>query len=225
MPDRTGAYRGARAGDDGRVCPDIGPEERRPTIGPAASRGALGLNLSFRTRLMIGLIAAAIAPLAVFGAIVFLLGGAVDDATIGRILLLVLVFAAMVAVLLSYLLAADLTAPLRAIAAAVDRTSAGDLSTPIVVPGEDELARLAESHNRLAADLERRNRELGRILEAIENGTPRDSQDFIAGRAAHDAMAAFGMIDAYVILVDPREIPTEERVPGEPLPVRATLRL
>ena len=192
--------------------------------GPALGSG-LGLNLSFRTRLTIGLVAASLIPLAGFGAILLILGSPAQSSTIGRLLLFVLVVAAMIAILLAYLLAADLTAPLRAIAAAVERTSAGDLSTPIVVPGEDELARLADSHNRLAADLERRNRELGRILQAIESGSPRDSQDFIAGRAAHDAMTAFGMIDADVLLVDPREIPTEERVPGESLPVRAILRV
>jgi signal transduction histidine kinase len=93
------------------------------------------------------------------------------------------------------------------------------------VPGDDELAQLADSHNRLAADLERRNHELGRILEAIERASPRDTADFIAGRAAHDATTAFGMIDATVLLVPPREIPTEERVPGESLPVRAVLKL
>ena len=225
MPDRAGAYRGDRPGDEGLVFPDIGPEERRPTIGPAVPRGPFGLGLSFRTRLLMGLIAAAISPLAVFGAVVFLLGRAVDDATVGRILLLVLVFAAMTAVLLAYLLAADLTAPLRAIAAAVERTSAGDLSTPIVVPGEDELARLAESHNRLAGDLERRNRELGRILVALESGSPRDSPEFIAGRAAGDARTAFGLIDAEVFLVDPATVPAEERIPGESLPVRAVLHV
>ena len=187
--------------------------------------GGFGLNFSFRTRLTIGLVAAALIPLAGFGAILLILQSPAQSATLGRLLLFVLVVAAMLAILLAYLLAADLTAPLRAIAAAVERTSAGDLSTPIVVAGEDELARLADSHNRLAADLERRNRELGRILEAIESGSPRDSQDFIAGRAAHDAQSAFGMIDAYVLMVNPREIPTEERIPGESLPVRAVLHL
>jgi two-component system sensor histidine kinase VicK len=192
-----------------------------------AGEGGLGLslNLSFRTRLTIGLVAAALIPLAGFGAVLLIVESPAQSATIGRLLLFVLVVAAMIAILLAYLLATDLTAPLRAIAAAVDRTSAGDLSTPIIVPGDDELARLAESHNRLAADLERRNRELGRILEAIENASPRDSRDFIAGRAGHDAMTAFGMIDAYVLMVDPREIPAEERVPGESLPIRAVLRL
>ncbi|MEA2518034.1 MAG: two-component system, sensor histidine kinase and response regulator [Chloroflexota bacterium] len=187
--------------------------------------GGYGLTLSFRTRLTIGLVAASLIPLAGFGTIVIILGTPNQSATLGRLLLFVLVVAAMIGILLAWLLAADLTAPLRAIAAAVDRASAGDLSTPIVVPGDDELARLADSHNRLAADLERRNRELGRILEAIERGTPRDGQDFIAGRAGADARSAFGMIDAAVLLVDPGQIAAEERIPGESLPVRAVLRL
>ena len=183
----------------------------------------LGLSLSFQSRLTIGLIAAAVLPLAGFGLVVLLIGSASADATLGRVLLFAAVTAALVGVLLAYLLAADLTGPLRAIAAAVDRVSAGDLSTPIAVPGEDELARLADSHNRLAAVLERRNRELGRILAAIERTSPRDGAEFLAGRAASDARAAFEMIDCSILLVDPRGIALEERIPGEPLPVRAIL--
>jgi signal transduction histidine kinase len=206
--------------DDGALDPEAGPQPV-PDDPPAL----LGLNLSFRTRLTIGLVASSIIPLAGFGAVLLIMGGSSLEPTMGRILLFVLVVAVIAAVLFAYLLAADLTAPLRAIAAAVERTSAGDLSTPIVVPGEDELARLADSHNRLAADLERRNRELGRILAALESGSPRDSPTFIIGRAATDARSAFGMIDARVLLVDPATIPEEERVPGESLPVRAVLRL
>jgi len=192
---------------------------------PLQRRPGLALNLSFRTRLTIALVAAAIIPMAGFGVLLLVLDPAASQGgTLGRVLLFILVVAATSGILLAYLLAADLTAPLRAIAAAVDRASAGDLSTPIVVPGEDELARLADSHNRLAADLERRNRELGRILVAIQSGSPRDSPEFIAGRAASDARSAFGMIDAVVLLVDPREIPTIERIPGESLPIRAVLR-
>ena len=183
------------------------------------------LGLSFRTRLTIALVAASIIPLAGFGVLVLILDpAATQSATIGRVLLFILMVAAISGILLAYLLAADLTAPLRAIAAAVDRASAGDLSMPIIVPGEDELARLADSHNRLAADLERRNRELGRILQAIQTGSPHDSPEFIAGRAGAEARSAFGMIDAYVLLVDPTDIPVEERVPGESLPIRAVLR-
>ena len=226
MPDQGRAYDADHPGDDGLVFPDVGTDDTDtlPDARTTAGGGILGINPSFRTRLMTGLIAAAIIPLALFGAVVFLIGQ-IDTATAGRLLLLVLVFAAMIAVFLAYLLAADLTAPLRAIAAAVERTSAGDLSTPIIVPGDDELAQLAESHNRLAADLERRNRELGRILEAIESGSPRDSPEFIAGRAASNARTAFGMIDASVLLIDPSTIPREGRIPGESLPVRADLHL
>ena len=97
----------------------------------------------------------------------------------GRLLLFALAIVVTLAIIASYLLVADLTAPLRAIAAAVDRVSAGDLSTPIHVAGDDELAQLAESHNRLASDLERRNHELGRILAAIEAVSPRDGVDFL----------------------------------------------
>jgi signal transduction histidine kinase len=144
--------------------------------------------------------------------------------TVGRLLLFAVAIAALFAVLAAYLLAADLTGPLRAITAAVDRVSAGDLSTPIVVSGDDELSRLADSHNKLAADLERRNRELGRILVAIETASPRDGVDWLVGRAGADAKAAFGMIDAEVRFMDPDDVEIEEVVPGDPRPVRAEMR-
>ncbi len=187
----------------------------------------LGPPYSFRARLTIALVAAAVLPLAGFGILVLVTdiaatGGA--DETLGRLLLFAIAVAALFGILIAYLLAADITAPLRAIATAVNRVSAGDLSTPIRVSGEDELARLAESHNRLAADLERRNRELGRILAAIESASPRDGVDWLAGRAGIDAKAAFGMIDAQVHLADPATVPVEESVPGDPRPVRAPLR-
>ncbi len=186
----------------------------------------LGVHLSFRSRLTLGLVAASVLPLAGFGIVVLLMHDvATTTDTLGRLLLLGLVLAALVGILLSYLLAADLIGPLRAIATSVDRVSAGDLSTPISVHGDDELARLADSHNRLAATLERRNRELGRILAAIEQASPRDGAEFAAGRAATDARAAFGMIDCDILLVDPINIPTEERIPGDPLPVRAVLQI
>jgi signal transduction histidine kinase len=195
---------------------DAPPEPQR--LGPA---------VSFRARLTVALVAVAILPLAGFGVVVLILGSTATgggDPTVSRLLLFAIAIGALFGVLIAYLLAADLTRPLRAIAAAVDRVSAGDLSTPISVGGEDELARLADSHNRLAADLERRNRELGRILEAIESTTPRDGVDWLTGRAAVDARSAFGMIDAAIHLVDPGKIPIEEDVPGDPRPVRAELR-
>ena len=187
----------------------------------------LGPPLAFRTRLTIALIAAAILPLAGFGVLVLVLSATTTGdtgQTVGRLLLFAVAIAALLAVLVAYLLAADLTGPLRAITAAVDRVSAGDLSTPIAVSGDDELSRLAESHNKLASDLERRNRELGRILVAIDNASPRDGVDWLIGRAGADAKAAFGMIDATVRLMDPDDVEIEEVVPGDPRPVRAELR-
>ncbi|HEU4572581.1 MAG TPA: ATP-binding protein, partial [Candidatus Limnocylindrales bacterium] len=100
----------------------------------------------------------------------------------------------------------------------------GDLSAPLELTGDDELSRLAESHNRLASDLERRNRQLARILAAVETASPRDGAEWLVGKAAADAREAFGLIDAVVRLVDPRQIPTEEVVPGEPRPIRAVLQ-
>jgi signal transduction histidine kinase len=187
----------------------------------------VGLPWSFRSRLTVALVAAAVLPLACFGILILVAdlataGGTTD--TVGRLLLFAIAVAALLGILIAYLLAADVTAPLRAIAAAVNRVGAGDLSTPIHVSGEDELARLAESHNRLAADLERRNRELGRILAAIETTSPRDGVEWLVGRAAEDAKAAFGMIDAQVRLVEPAGVRVEEGVPGDPRPVRALLR-
>ncbi|HLY12760.1 MAG TPA: histidine kinase dimerization/phospho-acceptor domain-containing protein, partial [Candidatus Limnocylindrales bacterium] len=184
-----------------------------------------GAGIGFRTRLTFSLIAAAVIPLAVFGLLLVLAERLPDPpSTLPRLLLLFVALVALIAVLVAYLLAADLTAPLRAIAAAVDRVSAGDLSTPIIVGGEDELSRLAESHNRLAGALERRNRELVRILAAIEHASPRDGVEFLVGRAAEDARLAFGMIDSRIVLGDPGQIEEEESVPGDPRPIRAVLR-
>jgi K+-sensing histidine kinase KdpD/HAMP domain-containing protein len=189
----------------------------------------LARGLSFRTRLTLALILSAVLPMTAFGLLVLamdaIVAGSGADSNLARLLLFGLAIAVLLAIFVSYLLAADLTRPLRAIAAAVDRVSAGDLSTPIRVAGDDELARLADSHNRLAGDLERRNRELGRILAAIEGASPRDGATFLVGKAALDAQAAFGMIEASVVLGDPATVPTDEVVPGEARPLRAVLRV
>ena len=187
----------------------------------------IGSALSFRMRLTVALIAASMLPLFGFGvAIVAVQASRGElDPTLGPIVLFAITIAALIGIFLAFVLAADLTRPLRAIAAAMDRVSAGDLSTPIVVSGEDELARLAESHNRLAGDLARRDHELGRILAALESVSPRDGVDWLVNRAAGDARVAFGMIDATILLGDPDAAPIQEDVPGEPRPARAILRV
>ncbi|MEA2608523.1 MAG: two-component system, sensor histidine kinase and response regulator, partial [Chloroflexota bacterium] len=196
---------------------------------PDDDREELAGRLGFRSRLTLALILTAVLPMTAFGLLVLAIGAAFGATTVdsnqGRVLLFGLAIAVLLAIFVSYLLAADLTRPLRAIAAAVDRVSAGDLSTPIRVAGDDELARLADSHNRLAGDLERRNRELGRILAAIEGASPRDGVEFLVGKAAIDAQLAFGMLDATVVLGDPESVPEDEVVPGEARPLRAVLRV
>ena len=214
-----------------------GAEAGREPIGdPRADGGPAGDHVGdgtspyrrtgpgFRARLTLGLVAAAVLPVAGFGIVVLVVtGGAGADTTLARVLLLAIAVAVVLAVLLAALLAADLSAPLREIARAVERVSSGDLATALELPGDDEFSRLAESHNRLARVLERRNRELRRILDALEETTIHERPEILVARAGEQATAAFGMIDCEVLLVDPVEIPEEEVVPGEPRPVRATL--
>jgi signal transduction histidine kinase len=184
--------------------------------------------MSFRTRLTTGLVLGSVLPLAGFGLV--LLGTEVArtgelDSTLVRVVVFVLAAAVIVTVLFAYFLAGNLTAPLRAVSKAVERASAGDLSVRVEVAGEDELARLVESHNRLAADLERRNAELGRILLAIGETSPRDGMDRLVSHATRSAREAFGMLDARIVLGDPTMVPIEEDIPGEAHPVRAVLAL
>jgi signal transduction histidine kinase len=183
------------------------------------------VTLSFQTRLTLTLIAAAIIPLAIFGVPVLLIvTGAVDPELGERLLLFMFAIAVAVGVLGGSVAGLNLVAPLREVSTAVSRVSAGDLTQPIPVAGNDVLAQLAESHNRLAADTERRNRQLGMILAAVESAEPRDGIDAMADKAARDAEAAFGFIAAVVQFVDPDSVVPEERIPGVSVPIRAELR-
>jgi signal transduction histidine kinase/HAMP domain-containing protein len=192
--------------------------------GEPAGNG-IGSGLGFRARLAAGLVIAGVVPVIGFGLVVLLLAGSGDGigGTLGRVLLLAAAVAVLFAILVAYVLAESLSRPLRAIARAVERASAGDLSTRIELPGDDEFARLAESHNRLAADLARRNLQLRRTLDAIEETTIRERPEALAERAAARARIAFGLIDAAVRLGDPNWFTVAERVPGEPRHVYAVL--
>ena len=185
-------------------------------------------RLGIRARLTLALVLAALVPLLVLAVIVVLLerafGGLASDGPGGPLLLFGLVSIVVLAILTAFALAGALLAPIRSVASSVDRVSAGDLSTPMPVIGDDELARLAESHNRLAADLQRRNQELGRILAAIDEVSPRDGVDVLVDRTASDATSAFQLIDATVVLGDPASVEAEEVVPGVSRPLRAVLR-
>ena len=191
-----------------------------PPPEPARDRRA---SLSFQTRLTLTLLAAAIVPLGVFG-IVLIISGTIDAQVGSRLLLFMFAIAVAVGVLGGAAVGLDLVRPLREISAAVSRVSAGDLSRPIPVEGNDVLAQLAESHNRLASDAQRRNRQLGLILVAVDSAEPRDGVEALAERAARDAETAFGFISAELRFVDPDTVEAEERIPGVSLPIRAELR-
>ena len=194
-------------------------DDERPTRPP---------RLSFRSRLTLALLFAAIVPLAVFGVVVLafeiILGRQGADQTFAQILFFALAILLAFAIVAAFALATELLAPLRSVVAALDRTSKGDLSSPIPVVGDDELARLADSHNRLAADLERRNVELGRILAAIDEVSPQDDVEALVERTAADATSAFALIDATVVVGDPSIVEEEEVVPGVSRPLRAVMR-
>jgi len=169
------------------------------------------------------LLAASIVPLGLFGALL-IATGAVDPQIGSRIFLFMFAVAVGIGLIGGMAVGLDLVRPLREISAAVSRVSAGDMSQPIPVVGTDVLAQLAESHNRLAADANRRNRQLALILAAVESAEPRDGVDAMADRAARDAEAAFGFIAAVVLFVDPDTVEEEERIPGVSVPIRAELR-
>ena len=185
-------------------------------------------RLSFRSRLTLALLFTAIVPLAVFGVVVItfqaFLGSGTNDATFAQILLFTLAILLAFAIVAAFALATELLAPLRSVVAAVDRVSKGDLASPMQVVGDDELARLADSHNRLAADLERRNRELGRILAAIDEVSLEDDVEALVQRTGEDATSAFQLIDATVVMGDPAIMEEEEVVPGVSRPLRAVMR-
>jgi len=180
--------------------------------------------IPFRVRITAALLIAALAPLAAFGALLVITGRADSDGSIFRILLTAFVIAALLGVGIAFVVAGSLTAPLRALATALDRIAAGDTSTPLPALADDELGRLAERQNQLAADLLRRNRQVARVVDAVGTYSPREGADRLVDLAIADARAAFGLIDARIVLGNPSAIPAEERVPGDPLPVRADLR-
>jgi len=181
-------------------------------------------TLSFRVRLAIALLVAAVAPLALFAAVVLLLGQRPTDADLLALLLVSFAVAALIAVLLTSALSGSLTRPVRALTAALDRVAAGEPTLPLELPADDELARLAERQDRLAAGVARRNRRVDRIVAAMAAWDPRDGADALAARAGADARDAFDLLDARLVTGDPAATPLEERVPGDPLPVRAEVR-
>ncbi len=199
---------------------DFRPEHEAP---PGRSSSG-GTGPSLRVVLTAGLLAAAVLPLAVFGAILVAARLYTDDRIVVPLLIAAVAIAAFFGLLVAAVAIAALTTPLRRITTAVERVAAGEPSPPIHISGDDELARLAESHNRIAAEVQRRNRALGTLLVAIAGYSPALGLRTLASQAESDACSIYGLIDCNVHLGDPADILLEDAVPGDPLPVKAEIR-
>ena len=93
---------------------------------------------------------------------------------------------------LGLVLSRTLVAPLTRMTETLDRLQAGDLSARLPVEGDDEVARLADSHNRLADALAARNRSLARVSHAVATLSPREGVARLAATAEQAAAEAFG---------------------------------
>jgi signal transduction histidine kinase/HAMP domain-containing protein len=195
---------------------------------PGSSERSGSGRLSLRTRLTLALIVATLLPLLGLGLLLFATGAGGSGAPgspIDRVVLAAIAAAGFAGIVLALLFASTLLQPLRAVVTAVERVSDGDRRTRIEVPGDDELALLADRYNRLVEDLDRRDRSLGRVRSQIAALDPSAGRDRLLGQAADGVRAAFEMTSAEIVLGDPDDLPVSERVPGEPVPVRSVLRL
>ncbi|MGH3073329.1 MAG: hypothetical protein ACRDQC_00290, partial [Gaiellales bacterium] len=201
----------------------VGAEEaelsyRAAAQAPApAQRGRAG---SFQSRLALVFTTMAIVPLLIFGALM-VATGSVETGGDVRSLLIAATITFVIVIVGGFAAASRLTAPLRELAATVERVGTAAPAGPLPLPGDRAFARLDDGRERLAADIGRRDRELSEILNAAKSATPQEALERFAERAARGAAASFGLIDASIILGPPDEISALERSPGEPPTVRA----
>ena len=183
----------------------------------------IGGRLSLRARVTLATLVAAVAPIGVLTILLAATGAFGRDPAIARLVLASVAVAVIVALGVSAFAVGELVGPLRRISTAVERAARGEAAS-ITVTGDDELTRLAEVQNRLAADLERRNTQLGRISASAAAATPQGGVEPLLWAARDDVIDAFGLIDAHVLLGDPDAIDPADRIPGDPIEVRADLR-
>ena len=143
-----------------------------------------------------------------------------------------LAIAVVLAVGLGLVLSRALVAPLTRMTVTLDRLQAGDLSARLQVDGDDEVSRLAASHNRLADALAARNRSLARVSHAVAMLSPREGVARLVATAEQAAAEAFGFTAVAVRLYGSEGPDAEERaaladpperVPGEAFEVSTPL--
>ncbi|MGZ6327577.1 MAG: ATP-binding protein [Candidatus Limnocylindrales bacterium] len=139
-------------------------------------------------------------------------------------LLAVLTVTLLLAMFLSLAFSRSLLRPLSLLTGTLDRLQAGDLSARMPVEADDELGRLAASHNRLADTLAARNRSLALVSQAVASLSPREGVAPLVATAERASVEAFGFTAVRVRLGPPDPtVVLEERVPGEAFAVRAPL--
>ncbi len=184
--------------------------------------GQVGGSLSLRARALIVTLVAALAPLAA-AVTILTITRAWDDMAVVTAVVVAGAVAVVVALVCTVYLVESVARPVRRIAEAVDSAAAGG-AAPIAVVGDDEIARLAETQNRLAADVARRNTELAHVRAAAASASPEAGIEPLLWAARDEVVEAFGLIDAHVLRIAPETVPVEIRIPGEPIPIRAELR-
>jgi signal transduction histidine kinase len=182
--------------------------------------------MSFRLRLTTAFLAAALVPVAGFGIVAAALGYLGDDLWLRVILVAAGAAAVVLALGLATSVSEATSRQLRDLASGLDRIASGEAPSMASTStlAEDALGNLAERQNRLAVDLARRNTQIARVVGSVAHSTPAAGRDAILARAAVDAVSAFDLIDARVVAGDPADVPEDERIPGDPLPIRATIR-
>lgn len=181
------------------------------------------LPLALRLLLAVGL--AALLPLLVLAVLLIVLEPSSTGTRFAAAFLATAAVAAVAAVIVVPPLTEWLIGPLHELTRTLDRLHAGDLSARLRVEREDELGRLAASHNRLADTLAARNRSLALVSQAVAGFSPHDGIEPLTAAAEQAAREAFGFTHAAVYLAadEARLPPVTERVPGEAYEVRTAL--
>ena len=106
------------------------------------------------------------------------------------------------AVALSFVLSARLRTRLEAVRAGIGAAARGDLTTRLPEGDRDEIERLAGSHNRLAAALERRDLMIRGSAEAIEQLRPELGAERLGADGVEAARRIFGLEASWLRTVD-----------------------
>ena len=197
-----------------------------PPRSPAASAVTAGSGGSTVSRTSSGLVVAYAAiggPPALF--VVALSQPAATGPALLAPLLAILVATLLLAAFLSLALGRSFIHPLSELRETLDRLQAGDLQAQVPVESDDELGRLAASHNRLAATLAGRNRALAVVSQAFAPLSPQAGVASFSAAAERAAGQAFGFTAVRVRLGQPPDSTPPEKVPGEAFDVEAPLAM